>query len=92
MIIYSKDEIVKKINRDFIPILIDLSKTLTAEEETLGEKYDYQDDCLLLFLDHHSEVMPHKDGRDMCYAEKIEPQAFIEHLDYVLGSQAAASP
>ena len=55
--VYSKDEIVRKINSDFVSILIDLSKKLTPEEKALGEKYDYKSDCLLLFLDYEGNVI-----------------------------------
>ena len=82
--VYSREEIVAKINAEFIPILIDLSGKLTAEEMALGEKYDFQNDCLMLFLNHEGEVIKDPEGSEMCFAEKIEPEVFIEYLDYVL--------
>lgn len=55
--VYSNDEIAEKINSHFIPIFINLANPLTSQEITLGDKYDYENDCLLLFLDHKSEVI-----------------------------------
>jgi hypothetical protein len=81
--VYSRDQIVAKINSDFIPIWIDLSKELTPEEKALGEKFDYQNECLLLFLDHKGTIIKDPEGKKMCFVEHIEPQVFIDYLDYV---------
>jgi thioredoxin-related protein len=81
--VYSKDEIVKKINSDFVPIFIDLSKKLSPEEKVLGEKYDFKNDCLLLFLDYNGNVIKEPEAGQMCFADKIEPDVFIKYLDGV---------
>ena len=81
--VYSKDETVKKINFDFVPVFIDLSKKLSPEEKALGEKYDFKNDCLLLFLDYNGNVIKEPDAGQMCFADKIEPDVFIKYLDSV---------
>jgi thioredoxin-related protein len=81
--VYNRKEITDKINSDFIPIWIDLSKELTPEEKALGEKFDYRNDCLLLFLDHKGNIIKDPEGKKMCFVDKIPPQVFIDHLDYV---------
>lgn len=81
--VYSKDEIARKINSDFVPIFIDLSKKLSPEEKALGEKYDFKNDCLLLFLDYNGKVIKEPDTGQMCFADKIEPDVFIRYLDSV---------
>ncbi len=63
--VYSNDVIVKKINSDFVPVFIDLSKELTPAEKALGEKYDYKNDCLLLFLDSEGNVMRDPEGKKL---------------------------
>ncbi len=82
--VYSRDSIVAKINADFVPVWIDLSGELTAEERRLGEEFDYRNDCLLLFLDHRGAVLKDPQGRQLCFAEEIEPEVFIEYLDHVM--------
>lgn len=84
--VYNRDEIVAKINRDFIPIWVNLdasSHTLTPDEEKLGQKFDYRKDCLLLFLDHEERLIEDPEGKQFCFAEEIEPEVFMEYLDYV---------
>ena len=84
--VYSEDDIVAKINADFVPIWINLdasSHTLTPEEEKLGRKFDYRKDCLLLFLDHEERVIQDPEGKQFCFAEEVEPEVFMEYLDYV---------
>lgn len=82
--VYNREEIVAKINAEFVPILIDLSGNLTPEEVALGEKYDFRNDCLMLFLNHEGDVIKDPEGTQMCFADKIEPEVFMEYLDYVL--------
>ena len=43
--VYGNDEILQKINSDFVPVFIHLNKYLTPQEIALGEKYDYKEDC-----------------------------------------------
>ncbi len=81
--VYSKDEIVKKINSDFIPVFINLMKELTPEEKALGEKYDYKNDCLLLFLDSEGNIIKDPGGKKMCFADKVEPGVFMKYLEQV---------
>ncbi len=83
--VYSRDTIVDKINEDFIPIFIDLARALTPEERALGEKHEFHDDCLLLFLDHNAEPILDKNDGKMCFADNIEPEVFMNYLDYVTG-------
>jgi hypothetical protein len=84
--VYSNNKIVDTINSNFIPIFIALAKTLTPEEKALGEKYDYKEDCLLLFLNHNNEEIHNKDNGKMCFADKIEPEVFINYLNYILNA------
>lgn len=81
--VYSKDEIARRINSDFVPVFIDLSKKLTAEEKALGGKYDFKNDCLLLFLDYNGNVIKEPEAGQMCFADKIEPDVFIKYFDSV---------
>lgn len=83
--VYSKDEIARKINSDFVPIFIslDLSKKLTPEEKALGEKYNFKEDCLLLFLDYNGNVIKDPDAGLMLFADRIEPDVFIKYLDSI---------
>ncbi|MDP2278014.1 MAG: thioredoxin family protein [Nitrospirota bacterium] len=81
--VYSKDEIARKINSDFVPIFIDLSKKFSPEEKALGEKYNFKNDCLLLFLDYNGNVIKEPEAGQMCFADKIEPDVFIKYLDSV---------
>ncbi|HBU05106.1 MAG TPA: hypothetical protein DEA95_00485 [Nitrospiraceae bacterium] len=81
--VYSKDEIVKKINSDFVPIFIDLSKKFSPEEKALGEKYDFKNDCLLLFRDYNGNVIKEPEAGRMCFPDKIEHEVFIKYLDSV---------
>lgn len=79
--VYTNPVISKKINDDFVAIFIDLTKTLTKEEEALGNKYDYKNDCLMLFLDYEMNLLKDPSGKKMCFVDNIEPEIFIGYLD-----------
>lgn len=83
--VYTNPQIVRKINEDFVPILINLAKPLSKEEETLGNKYDYKNDCLMLFLDPELTIIKDPSGKKMCFVEDIEPEIFIGYLDMIRG-------
>lgn len=81
--VYSKKEIADKINKDFIPVLIDLAKELTAEEKRLGEEYDFKNDCLLLFLDPDGRILKDPSGKRLCFMDAVDTEVFLRYLDFI---------
>jgi thioredoxin-related protein len=81
--VYNKKEITDKINSEFIPVWIDLNGPLTMDEQALGDKFDFKNDCLTLFLDYKGVIIEDPEGKEMCFVDEIEPEVFIEYLDYV---------
>ncbi len=85
--VYKNPAIAKKIMDDFIPIRVDLTKKLTAEEEKLGNQYDYKNDCLLLFLGPGGTIIKDPSGKRLCFVDNVEPDVFIKYLDTVKKQQ-----
>ncbi len=83
--VYTNPAITKKINDDFVAIFIDLTKPLTKEEEALGNKYDYKNDCLMLFLDYDMNLLKDPSGKKMCFVDNIEAEIFNSYLDMMKG-------
>jgi len=80
--VYGDPGIAEKIRTDFIPVRIELRKALSPEEEALGRKYDYKNECLLLILDPQGNVLTDPDGSKFCFADSIDPDQFIRYLDW----------
>lgn len=78
---YSDPGIAQTIMTDFVPVRIDLTRELGVEEEALGQKYDYKQECLLLFLDPRGEIIKDPDGQKLCFIDKIDPDEFILYLE-----------
>ena len=78
--VYSNPAIAKKINDDFVPIRVDLNKKLSPEEQSLGEKYNFKNDCLLIFLDARGDLVKEA-GKKLCFIDKVDPDEFIQYLD-----------
>ena len=81
--VYDDPIISKKINDDFVPIRIDLTKPLSAEEDALGKKYEYKMDCLLLFLDQNGELISDPKGKRLCFIDNVDPEVFVSYLDMI---------
>jgi thioredoxin-related protein len=81
--VYDNPSIAAKVMKDFIPVRVDLKKKLTKEEEDLGNKYNFKNDCLLLFLDPKGGIINDTMGKRMCFIDKINPQWFIDYLNMV---------
>lgn len=84
--VYKHPTIVSRLNNDFVPVMVDLSKKLTAEEEALGNAHDYKNDCLLLFLDPDGNVVKDPMGKKLCFVEDLDPEIFGKYLDMVRDS------
>ncbi len=89
--VYDDPAIAKKIMDDFVPIRVDLTKELTKEEKALGDKYDYKNDCLLLFMDYDSKLISDQTGKKLCFIDKVDPDEFIKYLDHIKASYYKAS-
>lgn len=81
--VYGNPAIAKKLMDDFVPVRVDLTKKLTKEEEELGNKYYFKNDCLLLFLDHNGDVIKDPGGKRLCFAETIDAEWFVRYLDMI---------
>lgn len=81
--VYDNPALAKKIADDFVPVRVDLTKKLTAEETALGNQYDFKNDCLLLFLDHNGKIIKGPAGKKLCFVDSIEPEQFMQYLDMV---------
>lgn len=78
---YDDPGIAEKIREAFIPIRIDLTTQLSPEEEALGKKFDFKNECLLLFLDPQGNVIVDPDGTKLCFIDKVDPDQFIRYLE-----------
>jgi thioredoxin-related protein len=82
--VYNDPMISKKIMNYFVPVKIDLTKPLTAQEDALGKKFEYKNDCLLLFLDHNGELISDTKGKRLCFVDKVDPEWFDSYLDMIM--------
>lgn len=81
--VYEEPAIGKRIMDEFVPVRIDLTKKLSPEEEELGKKYDFKNDCLLLFLDKNGEIINGPGGKRLCFIDNLEPDVFLQYLDFI---------
>jgi thioredoxin-related protein len=81
--VYEEPAIGKRIVEEFVPVRIDLTQKLSPEEEELGRKYDFKNDCLLLFLDKRGEIIKGPEGKRLCFIDSIEPEVFLQYLDMI---------
>ena len=82
--VYGNGDIAARVNRDFVPVWVNLNLDLTAEEQTLGMKYEFGSDCLMIFLTPDGDIIVDAEGKEMVYADEMEPDVFSGYLDAVL--------
>lgn len=84
--LWGNPEIARLVNEGFVPVRIDLTRNLSREEIALGRKYDYNYDCLLVFLDYRGEVIEDAGGGRMCFADFVSADWFLGHLKHALAT------
>jgi thioredoxin-related protein len=82
--VYNDPSIAKKIVNSFVPVRIDLNKPLTAQEDALGKKFEYKNDCLLLFLDPNGELIHDANGKKLSFVDTLDPKWFDSYLDMII--------
>jgi thioredoxin-related protein len=82
--VYHDPSISKKIVNSFVPVRIDLNKPLTAQEDALGKKFEYKNDCLLLFLDPNGELIHDANGKKLSFVDTLDPKSFDAYLDMIM--------
>jgi hypothetical protein len=83
--VYDDPLISKKIMDYFVPVKIDLTTPLAADEDAFGIKFSFEKDCLLLFLDHNGELISDSQMKKLSFDEKIDPKRFDSYLDMIKG-------
>ncbi len=86
--VYGDPAIAEKIMADFVPVRVDLNKKLSPEEQALGEKYNFKNDCLLLFLDPDGNLIKGTSGKGLCFIDKVDPEDFVKYLDSIKANSA----
>jgi thioredoxin-related protein len=78
--VYNDPEIAREINEGFAAARVIVSRPMTDEEKELGRRYDFNFDCLLLFLDSEGNVLKDAGGGRMCFAQFVDPKWFAQYL------------
>lgn len=78
--VYNNSQIVELINRDFVPVRIDLSRELTKEEKMLEDDFATGGECLLGFLDPQGRMIKNQLGKNLCTMGMISRGEFMTYL------------
>ncbi len=81
---YSDPRVVSELNSEFVPIKIDLSRPITADELALGNRFNFRNDCLLLFLDYRGNPIADPIEGKLCFVEAVNSKDFLKYLDAAL--------
>ena len=85
--IYSDPAIAARIERDFVPVRIDLTSPLIPEETRLSEEMETGGECMLLFLDSRGRpIRRSRDSAPICSMEAMDKKEFTAILDEALAA------
>ncbi len=87
---YTDPEVADIIKNQFLLVRINLNENMTKEEIALGRKFDYDYNCLMIFLDYRGEVIQDLSGNRMCFPDYIDPAWMKKYLARALEANAEA--
>lgn len=86
--IYGDPEIAETINRDFVPVKVNLARPLTEGEKELGKRYHFNFDCLLVFMTPDGDVIEDEKLGRFCFATVPDRDSFLRNLETAKGFSA----
>ena len=89
--VYADPEIARMIRDEFVLVRINIMANMTRDEIALGRKYDYNYNCLMVFLDYRGEVIEDLSGKRMCFPDYIEPEWFKRYLQRAVEANRAVA-
>lgn len=82
--IYSNPSICDRVNKNFVPVRVDLTDELTEAEEELSESLATGGECMLAFLDSTGRIIRNQERQMICTMQMITPEQFLDYLDKAL--------
>jgi hypothetical protein len=82
--IYDDRELAARIERDFIPVRVWLSRELSADEQALSAQLHNGDECILAFLDAHGQVVKNSQGEDISSMQMLPADEYLRYMDEAL--------
>ncbi len=82
--VYADPECVARITKDFVPVRVDLSRELSAEEKELSKALESGGECMLAFLDPQGNVIKDVSGERICTLAMLSRREFMDYLDRAL--------
>lgn len=86
--IWSNPELKTLVEEEFVLVRVNLAANMTSEEVAIGRKYDYNYDCMLIFLDCTGEIIEEASGGNMCFADFVKPEFFRQKMDHAIAQNA----
>lgn len=82
--IYASPAIAARVNKNFVPVRVDLTGELTAAENELSERLATGGECMLAFLDSTGRIITDQQRQMICTMQMITPEQFLDYLDKAL--------
>lgn len=83
--VWSNIKVIDLMEEYFIPVRVDLEIAMPPEAKALGEKYDYNFECLLLVCNSDGKAVEDNVTGRMCFSELITADWFITYLKQAAG-------
>jgi len=82
--VYSDPTIIERINREFVPVRVNLDQPLSPDEKALATRLESGEECVLAFLSAKGSIVTHPNGKPICSLAMLTPEAFTDYLDEAL--------
>lgn len=92
VMIYEDPAIAARVEREFVPVRVDLRYPLNEEEQALSAKLGNEGECILAFLTPDARVVADEDGRPLATMDELTGDEFSSYLDKALVRLQAMGP
>lgn len=84
--LYTDPDIADMMNRNFIPVRVDLNRARTKAEGDLLMKLSPMQECVLAFLDKNGKIVTDKKGVPISSMEKLNKQQYMDYMKQALAN------
>ena len=78
--VYTDPEFAEAVNRDFIPVRVNLNMGRTEDEAALLWKLSPKQECVLAFLDKDGQIVTDEKGQPISSLDKLNKEQYLSYM------------
>jgi len=88
--VYTDPEFAAAVNKNFIPVRVNLNMGRTEDEAALLWKLSPKQECVLAFLDENGQIITDENGQPISSLEKLNKEQYLSYMAKALKALKSA--